>query len=164
MLLLPEKNQPTGVLRAKAYGISYRAMKLHTCAGGYAEMILLRAGTSIFRIPDTLPTEAVVGAGCALTTAIHGLERGPVNEGDIVVINRAADPWDWLRSRSRRRRSFACCGCRRPRPQNRARAPIERTPWWIFAVYPDLAARREKVLSETTPYGADVVIECVGFA
>ncbi len=80
------KRQPTRCLERKAYGISYTASEAPHLRGGYAEKILLRAGTAIFRIPDNLPSDAVVGAGCALTTALHGLERAPLQHGDIVVI------------------------------------------------------------------------------
>ena len=80
------KGQPTRCLTRKAYGISYNADEAPHLRGGYAEKIHLRAGTALFRIPDSLPTEAVVGAGCALTTAIHGLERCPVQWGDVVVV------------------------------------------------------------------------------
>lgn len=40
----------------------------------------------MFRIPEGLSTEAVVGAGCALVTSIHGLERIGVELGDTVVV------------------------------------------------------------------------------
>ena len=80
------KRQPTRCVSRKAYGISYCADEPPHLRGGYAEKILLRAGTAIFRIPEDLSTEAVVGAGCALVTAIHGLERAPVSWGDVVVV------------------------------------------------------------------------------
>ena len=57
------KAQPTRCLTRKAYGISYNANDAPHLRGGYAEKIHLRAGTAIFRIPDPIPTEAVVGAG-----------------------------------------------------------------------------------------------------
>jgi threonine dehydrogenase-like Zn-dependent dehydrogenase len=43
--------------------------------GGYAEFHYLHPGTTVFKIPSALPTESVIGAGCALITAIHGIER-----------------------------------------------------------------------------------------
>ena len=58
-----EKNQPTRCISRKAYGISYNADEAPHLRGGYAEKILLRPGTSIFRVPDSVPTDAVVGAG-----------------------------------------------------------------------------------------------------
>ena len=57
------KAQPTRCLTRKAYGISYNADDAPHLRGGYAEKIHLRAGTALFRLPDSLPTEAVVGAG-----------------------------------------------------------------------------------------------------
>src|SRR5258708_25297941 len=80
------KRQPTRCVARKAYGISYCADEAPHLRGGYAERILLRSGTAIFKIPDSVPTDAVIGAGCALVTAIHGIERAPVEWGDVVVI------------------------------------------------------------------------------
>src|SRR4030095_2940769 len=37
-------------------------------------------------IPNDLPTEAVVGAGCALVTSLHGVERIGVSMGDVVLV------------------------------------------------------------------------------
>ncbi|HYZ84420.1 MAG TPA: alcohol dehydrogenase catalytic domain-containing protein, partial [Bryobacteraceae bacterium] len=50
---------PTRCRTRKAYGISYPSNEAPHIRGGYAEKILLRAGTSIFRLDDRLPTEAV---------------------------------------------------------------------------------------------------------
>ena len=80
------KNQPTRCLTRKAYGISYCASDPPHLRGGYAQKILLRAGTAIFRLPDSVPSEALIGAGCALTTAIHGFDRAPLAWGDNVVV------------------------------------------------------------------------------
>src|SRR5947209_6290552 len=80
------KRQPTRCLFRKAYGISYCADEAPHLRGGYAQYILLRKGSAIFRLPPELPTEAVVGGGCALVTAVHGLERTPVQPGDTVLI------------------------------------------------------------------------------
>ena len=80
------KRQPTRCLTRKAYGISYCASDPPHLRGGYAEKILLRAGSSIFRLPDAVPNEALIGAGCALTTAIHAFERAPLEWGDTVVV------------------------------------------------------------------------------
>src|SRR5881296_2273593 len=59
------KRQPTRCLARKAYGISYCAEEPPHLHGGYAEHIVLRPGTSIFKLPAGLATESVVGAGCA---------------------------------------------------------------------------------------------------
>ena len=132
--------------------------------GGYAEKILLRAGTAIFRIPDSVPSEALIGAGCALTTAIHASERAPLEWGDSVVVQgtgpvglaaiavaRAAGAGkivaiggpphrlELARGFGRGRRDRHCGGMR---------------TW---------KTRREAVFEALGPYGADQVIECVGY-
>jgi len=70
-----EKQQPTRCRQRCAYGIGYRCDQPPHFLGGYAQYHYLRPGTTIHSIPDDLPTESVIGAGCALITAIHGVER-----------------------------------------------------------------------------------------
>src|SRR5262249_28720693 len=70
-----QKNQPTRCPQRRAYGIGYRCDQPPHLLGGYAQFHYLRPGTSVFKLPEGLPTESVIGAGCALITAIHGVER-----------------------------------------------------------------------------------------
>jgi threonine dehydrogenase-like Zn-dependent dehydrogenase len=77
--------QPTRCQNRSAYGISFGSDDSPHFSGGYAEYIYLRSGTAVFKLSD-VSTEAVIGAGCALVTAIHGLERTGVGWGDKVVI------------------------------------------------------------------------------
>lgn len=70
-----EKQQPTRCPQRRAYGISYRCDQPPHLLGGYAEFHYLRPRANIFKLPDDLPTESIIGAGCALITAIHGVER-----------------------------------------------------------------------------------------
>src|SRR5437867_7557011 len=70
-----EKGQPTRCPQRRAYGIGYRCDEPPHFLGGYAEFHYLRPRANIFKIPDDLPTDAVIGAGCALITALHGMER-----------------------------------------------------------------------------------------
>ena len=79
-----EKQQPTRCRQRRAYGIGYRCDQPPHFLGGYAQYHYLRPGTTIHRIADDLPTESVIGAGCALITAIHGVER-------ICIESRTAD-------------------------------------------------------------------------
>src|SRR5438445_376925 len=53
------------------------------------EFHYLRPGTNIFKRPEDVPTEAVIGAGCALITAIHGVERTRISWRDTVVVQGA---------------------------------------------------------------------------
>ncbi len=81
-----EKHQPTRCPHRRAYGIGYRCDELPHFLGGYAEFHYLGPRTTIFKLPDDLPTEAVIGAGCALNTAIHGIERTGIGWRDTVVV------------------------------------------------------------------------------
>ena len=69
------KRQPTRCPERRAYGIGHPSHKKPHFHGGYAEYHHLQPGTTIFKLPDDLPSESVIGAGCALITAIHGVER-----------------------------------------------------------------------------------------
>jgi threonine dehydrogenase-like Zn-dependent dehydrogenase len=157
-----EKRQPTRCLNRKAYGISYNCEEPPHCNGGYAEFIYLRPGSAIFRLDETLTTERVIGAGCALNTAIHGIERMGIGWGDTVVIQGAGPvglaalavaldqgagkviviggPEERL---NHAMRFGACEGIN----IETARLPQERI---------------QRVRDLTRGYGADVVIECVG--
>jgi threonine dehydrogenase-like Zn-dependent dehydrogenase len=156
------KVQPTRCVTRKAYGISYNADEPPHLRGGYAEKILLRAGTAIFRIPESVTTESVVGAGCALTTAIHGAERAPVTWGDTVVIQGAGPVGLAALAVSRQAgatRTIVLGGP--PHRLELARQFGADVTIDIDAVR-GLAERRRQVADETGGYGADVVIECVG--
>jgi threonine dehydrogenase-like Zn-dependent dehydrogenase len=156
------KRQPTRCIGRKAYGISYSADEAPHLRGGYAEYILLRGGSSIFRIPDTLETAAVVGSGCALMTAIHGLERAPVRPGDTVVVQGAGPVG--LAALAIARESGASTAIVIGAPDHRLALATEFGADYVISIeaVPDAAARRELVLRYSAPFGADVVVEAVG--
>lgn len=70
-----EKRQPTRCPDRRAYGIGYPSSEPPHFLGGYAEYHYLNPRATLFKLPDDLATESVIGAGCALITAIHGVER-----------------------------------------------------------------------------------------
>ncbi len=156
------KQQPTRCLFRKAYGISYCADEAPHLRGGYAQHILLRAGTAIFRIPDAVSTESVVGAGCALTTVLHGVEHTTIELGDTVIVQGAGPVG--LAALAVATQSGAAKVIVIGAPQ--LRLELART----FGAHatisvedvPDAAERKKLVLAETGPYGADVILECVG--
>ncbi|MBI1839821.1 MAG: zinc-binding dehydrogenase [Verrucomicrobia bacterium] len=80
------KNQPTRCPERRAYGIGYRCDASPHFLGGYADFHYLRPRVNVFLLPETLSTESVIGAGCALITAIHGVERTGVDWQDTVVV------------------------------------------------------------------------------
>jgi threonine dehydrogenase-like Zn-dependent dehydrogenase len=156
------KQQPTRCLSRKAYGISYCADEIPHLRGGYAQYIVLRKGTSLFRIPDSLPSEAVIGGGCALTTAIHGLERAPVRAGDNVVIQGAGPVGLAALALSRDAGAAKIIVIGAPEQRLALATRFGATLVISIEANPDAAARRNLVLEQTDGFGADVVIECVG--
>lgn len=156
------KRQPTRCVGRRAYGISYCADQAPHLRGGYAEHVLLRAGTAIFRIPDAVSSESVVGAGCGLTTALHGLERMPVVLDDVVVV-QGVGPVGMaavaIAHLSGAARVIAIGGPSHRLEQARAFGADE-----VISIdeAASVEARRKRVMDATGGFGADMVIECVG--
>lgn len=84
-----EKRQPTRCPERRAYGIGYRCDAPPHFLGGYAEFHFLRPRTTVFKLPEDLATESLIGAGCALITAIHGVEKTGIAWRDNVVVQGA---------------------------------------------------------------------------
>jgi threonine dehydrogenase-like Zn-dependent dehydrogenase len=156
------KRVPTRCLKRKAYGISYCCDEAPHLRGGYAEWILLRAGTSIFKLPENVSNEAIVGAGCALNTAIQGVERIGVEMGDVVVV-QGAGPVGLaalaVAIEAGAGKTVVVGG-----PEFRLKQALEFGADAVVSIedFPDVDARRAAVLRETGPFGADAVLECVG--
>jgi threonine dehydrogenase-like Zn-dependent dehydrogenase len=157
-----QKNQPTRCVSRKAYGISYCADEAPHLRGGYAESILLRTGTAIFRIPDTVPTDAVIGAGCALVTAIHGIERTTILWGDTVVIQGTGPVGLAALAIAKEAGAARVVAIGGPEHRLQMAKDFGADAVIDIAAVKDIAERRKLVLDELGPYGADVVIECVG--
>jgi threonine dehydrogenase-like Zn-dependent dehydrogenase len=156
------KRQPTRCVSRKAYGISYRASDAPHLRGGYAEKILLRAASSIFRIPDAVPSDALIGAGCALTTAIHGSERAPMEWGDSVVVQGTGPVG--LAAIAVARAAGAGKIVAIGGPAHRLALARDFGADVVINIdeVADVGERRARVFEAVGPYGADQVIECVG--
>lgn len=68
----------------------------HTCCnepphltGGYAEYIYLFGGTTIYKIPSSIPDEIATPANCALSTVINAVETIGLGKDEIVLIQGA---------------------------------------------------------------------------
>ena len=156
------KRQPTRCLTRKAYGISYRASDAPHLRGGYAEKILLRAGSAIFRIPDTVPSEALIGAGCALTTTIHASERAPLEWGETVVVQGTGPVGLAAIAVARVAGAGKIVAIGGPKLRLGLAREFGANVLIDIAELPGIEARRDAVFEAVGPYGADQVIECVG--
>ncbi len=157
-----EKRQPTRCPQRRAYGIGYRCDQPPHLLGGYAEYHYLRPRTNIFKLPNEVPTEAVIGAGCALITAIHGIERTGVSWRDTVVV-QGAGPVGVAAlavAKSAGAGQVIVIGSPKHRLALAVRFGADHTI--DLEEVPDPAARIEAVRQLTRGYGADAVLECVG--
>ena len=49
-------------------------------------MIYLKPGVKVLPLPESVPPERFIGAGCGLPTAVHAIERAEIMLGDTVVV------------------------------------------------------------------------------
>lgn len=157
-----EKKQPTRCPHRRAYGIGYRCDEGPHFLGGYAEFHYLRPGSNIFKISDTLLTESVIGAGCALVTAIHGVERTGIDWQDIVVVQGAGPVGISALSvaKSAGASKVIVLGAPTARLEMAKRFGADEVINIDEVTTP--ADRIQAVRDLSNGYGADVVLECVG--
>lgn len=79
--------QPNRCPSRKVYGITYPADD--GLLGGWAERIYLKPGVKVFRIPDRVTPEQVIGGGCGLFTGFAGVDRSQMQLGDSVLVQGA---------------------------------------------------------------------------
>ncbi len=156
------KKQPTRCPHRRAYGIGYRCDEAPHFLGGYAEFHYLRPRATIFKLPKGLPTESVIGAGCALITAIHGVERTGIEWQDTVVVQGAGPVGIAALAVAK------SAGASRVIVIGGPKARLEIARKFGADEVIDLEAVRESaqridaVRQLTGGFGADVVLECVG--
>ena len=68
----------------KVYGITFGTQD--GLCGGWSELIALKAGTRLLRLPHGLDAETYIGGGCGLNTALATMDRADVRLGDTVLV------------------------------------------------------------------------------
>ena len=68
----------------KVYGITYPAAD--GLLGGWSEMIHLKPGVKIVRLPPALQPIDFIGGGCGSPTALHAVDRARIQLDDSVVV------------------------------------------------------------------------------
>jgi threonine dehydrogenase-like Zn-dependent dehydrogenase len=68
----------------RVYGVTYSASE--GLLGGWSEMIYLKPGVKVLPLPEEVPPERFIGAGCGLPTSVHAIERAGIMLGDTVVV------------------------------------------------------------------------------
>jgi len=153
--------QPTRCVNRSAYGISFNSDDPPHFSGGYAEYIYLRPGTAVFKLSD-VSAEAVTGAGCALVTAIHGLERMRIDWGDSVVIQGSGPVGLAALAVAKSSGALTTIVIGGPSPRLELAQAFGADYTINIEEFADSAARLAQVKHLTKGFGADAVIECVG--
>lgn len=152
-----QKRQPTRCLKRKAYGITYNCDVSPHFLGGYAEYHHLLPGSAIFKLTD-LSTEMVVGAGCALNTAIHGIERMGIGWGDTVVLRERTGGTGGGQNAG----ALTTVMIGGPAHRLELAKTFGADHTINIEEVTDASERIARVKQLTGGYGADAVIECVG--
>ena len=153
--------QRTRCLNRSAYGISFSSDDPPHFSGGYADYIYLRPGTAIFKL-SSVPDEAVIGAGCALVTSIHGLERMRIAWGSSVVIQGSGPVGLAALAVATSSGAFNTIVIGGPSPRLELAKDFGASHTIDIEEITDPDARLDQVRQLTGGYGADAVIECVG--
>ena len=156
------KRQPTRCPQRRAYGIGYPCDQAPYLLGGYAEYHVLMPRATTFRLPDELATETLIGAGCGLLTAIHGIERTGLEWGDVVVIQGSGTVGISALAVARAAGAARVLVIGGPRSRLDSALIFGADAALDIDAVPGSRERIEWVRRETGGYGADAVIECVG--
>ncbi|MSR65057.1 MAG: alcohol dehydrogenase [Verrucomicrobiae bacterium] len=157
-----EKKQPTRCPQRRAYGIGHRCDQPPHLLGGYAEYHYLHPRATVFRIPDDLPTESVIGAGCAIITAIHGIERTGIAWNDTVVVQGAGPVGISALAVAKSAGASQVIVIGGPASRLEMAKKFGADHVINIDEVRDPAARIKAVRDLTRGYGADAVLECVG--
>ena len=76
--------QPNRCPQRRVYGITYSAHD--GPLGGWAQKIYLKPGVRIFKLPEPLSADDVIGGGCGLFTGFAAVERSDLAMGDTVLV------------------------------------------------------------------------------
>ncbi|KPV93681.1 5-exo-hydroxycamphor dehydrogenase [Pseudoalteromonas sp. P1-9] len=71
----------------QVYGVTHSVIE--GPMGGWSEKILIKKDVLCAKLPSTLPPERYIIAGCALPTALHGIERANVRLHENVLVQGA---------------------------------------------------------------------------
>lgn len=130
--------------------------------GGFGEYYYIKAGQSVFKVPDSLPDSVVAGANCALSQVIHGLLEAKLSFGETVVVQGAGGLG-----------LFACAvardlGAHRVVAIDSVPARLELARQFgaddviDMRAVPDARERVSRIQELTGGWGADVVVEVAG--
>jgi len=143
----------------RVYGITYGANE--GLLGGWSQMIYLKPGVKVLPLPDSVPPERFIGAGCGLPTAMHAIERAEIALGDCVVV-QGSGPVGLtcaILAQLAGSTQVIVIGGGQGRLEEAMRIGADEV---IDIEQVPAEARRERILAMTHGRGADVTIEASG--
>ena len=158
-----DAQEPTLCERRRIYGITRGLSEPPHLTGSWAESIRLEPGTTVVRLDERRPSEAVIALGCAGPTVVHGLlHETPVRPGDAVVV-QGAGPVGMaaaMYAHLAGAHPVILIGAPATRLELAAELGVGDTRLDIDQLDP--GARLERVRDLTDGRGADLVAECTG--
>ncbi len=130
----------------------------------YGQYYYLRRGQALFKVPDNVPDDLAGPANCALAQVIDGLAQGNVGVGDTLVIQGAGGLGLYAITVARERgvsRILVIDGVESRLDMAREFGADETM---LLAEFPTPESRIQRVKQLTDGWGADAVLELVGFA
>lgn len=133
------------------------------CSGGFAEYYYLRPGHFVFKVPDELPEEAVTAVNCAVSQVIYGLHQSGLRMGDTAVIQGAGGLG--INATAAAKEMGAGQVIVIDGLQNRLDLATQCGADETISIkeFASPESRVERVKELTEGWGADVVVEVVGF-
>jgi threonine dehydrogenase-like Zn-dependent dehydrogenase len=145
----------------KVYGITLPAAE--GLLGGWAEYIYLRPGVQVITLPQELPWQTFLAAGCGIPTALHAVSLGEIQFGDTVVV-QGSGPVGLnaaILAQLRGAGQVIVIGAPAHRLATASELGVDVT---LDITQLSEGERREAVLDHTHGRGADVTIEATGVA
>ena len=143
----------------KVYGITYPAEE--GLLGGWSEMIYLKPGVKIVKLPPGLTAVDFIGGGCGSPTALHAVDRAGIRLDDSVVV-QGFGPVGMSAAAFALLSGAGQVIVVEPSPERSAMAQLIGVDRIVSDA--DAAARVGSVLELTSGRGADVTIEASGSA
>jgi len=151
--------QPNRCPSRRVYGITCAAAE--GLMGGWSEMILLKEGVRILKLPAGVSAERFIGGGCGLFTGFASVERSGLAMGDVVLV-QGAGPVGLAAAAFAQLRGaglVVLIGSPEARLQLAGRFGVDTT---FDLAGTDLASRRDGIMELTGGRGVDVVLEASG--
>ena len=158
-------------IRGEHHCCPHRSRKNHQgldnypyCDGGMADYYYLPPGHYVFKVPDSLPSDAVAPVNCALSQVMFGLERAKMDFGDTVVIQGAGGLGIFATAVAAEKGASKVIVVDGQQPRLDLAMQCGATNTVSMTDYPTSQSRVERVMELTNGVGADVVVEVVGIA